>query len=163
MSKLISRLGGIAAAAAIPLAVCAGPADASVTRYHKSNGTVVSITTPDAVSTPVGTETRFPVTVSVAGPTGVRIANEKFLTAYGWGDSAWDGLSFASYGCWGRSLAPGQSCTSTVKFAPTFVGSHSEAYMLATGFGTMYGRFTATGLRSRVIAPPPTSSLPLAF
>jgi hypothetical protein len=161
MSKLISRLGGIAAVAALPLAVTAGPAAASVTRYHEANGTVVSITTPDTVSTPVGTETRFPVTVSVDGP-GLSIANEKFLTAYGWGDSQWDGLSFASYGCWGLSLAPGHSCTSTIKFAPTFVGSHTENYMLATGFGTLYGRFTVTGLRGRVISPQPTPSPLLA-
>jgi hypothetical protein len=102
------------------------------------------------------------VTVSVDGPSGVGIANEKCLTAYGWGDDQWDGLSFASYGCWGRSLAPGRSCTSTIKFTPTFVGSHTESYMLATGFGTLYGRFTATGLRARVIAPPPIVSAPLA-
>jgi hypothetical protein len=162
MSKLISWLGGIAAAAALPLAVAAGPAAANVTRYHESNGTVVSIATPDTVSTAVGTETRFPVTVSVDGPAGVAIANEKFLTAYGWGDTQWNGLSFATYGCWGRSLAPGQSCTSSVRFAPTFVGSHTESYMLATGYGTLYARFTATGLRGRVIAPLPTPSPPLA-
>ncbi|HEV7752247.1 MAG TPA: hypothetical protein VGO71_11945 [Baekduia sp.] len=161
MFKLISRLGAIAAATAVPLAVAAGPAAASVTRYHESNGTVVTITTPDTVSTPVGTETRFPVTVSVDGPSAVAIANEKFLTAYGWGDSQWDGLSFASYGCWGLSLAPGHSCTSTVRFAPTSVGSHTENYMLATGFGNLYGRFTATGVRARVIAPTP--SPPLAY
>jgi hypothetical protein len=100
--------------------------------------------------------------VSVDGPSKVAIANEKFLTAYGWGDSQWDGLSFASYGCWGRSLAAGQSCTSTVSFAPTFVGSRSEAYMVATGSGTLYGRFTATGQRARIIAPQPTPALTLA-
>lgn len=162
MPKLISWFAGIAAAAALPLAVAAGPADASSTRYHESNGSVVTITTPDTVSAAVGTAAQFPVTVSVDGPAGVAIANEKFLTGYGWGDTQWDGLSFASYGCWGRSLAPGQSCTSTVRFAPTFLGSHSEAYMLATGYGTMYARFTATGLRGRIIAPQPTAPRTLA-
>src|SRR4051812_460236 len=162
MSKLMTRLGGIALAAALPLAVTAGPASANVTRYHKANGTVVTITTPDNVATPVGTEKRFPVTVSVNGPSGVLTADEKIQTAYGWGDSQWDGLSFASYGCWHIALAPGHSCTSTLKFAPTFTGTHSEAYRLETGFGTMYGRFTATGLRSRVIAPPPIVVAPLA-
>jgi hypothetical protein len=162
MSKLISRLGGIAAVAALPLAVTAGPAAANVTRYHESNGDVVTITTPDTVSAPVNGQTQFPVTVSVDGPYGLAIANEKFLTAYGSGDSQWDGLSFASYGCWGLSLAPGHSCTSMVKFAPTFIGSKTEAYMLATGVGTLYGRFTATGLRARVFPPvAPTPSPPL--
>jgi hypothetical protein len=163
MSKLYIRLAGIAAAAAsLPLVVAAGPAAANVTRYHESNGDVVTLTTPDTVSTAVGTETRFPVTVSVAGPAPVQIANEKFLTAYGWGDSQWDGLSFAQYGCWGLTLAPGRSCTSTVKFAPTSVGTRTESYMLATGLGTLYGRFTATGLRSRILAQAPTPAPPLA-
>jgi hypothetical protein len=162
MPKLSPWFAGIAAAAALPLVVAAGPADASVTRYHASNGTVTTITTPDTVTAAVGTEARFPVTVSVDGPSKVAIANEKFLTAYGWGDSQWDGLSFASYGCWGRSLGAGQSCTSTVRFAPTFVGSRSEAYMVATGSGTLYGRFTATGQRARIIAPQPTPALTLA-
>ncbi|MGZ4269999.1 MAG: hypothetical protein ACXVFN_16965 [Solirubrobacteraceae bacterium] len=160
MSKTFpARLAGIAAAAAALLSLSAGPAAASVTRYHESNGTVVSITTPDSVSAFVGSQTQFPVTVSVDGPAPAVIANEKFLTAYGWGDSQWDGLSFAQYGCWGRTLAPGQSCTSKVNFAPTFVGTHSEAYMLATGYGNMYGRFSATGVRRLVISPTPSPVL----
>ena len=157
MSRLLSRLGGVAAAAALVLSVGVGSAAANVTRYHESNGDVVSITTPN-VSAAVGTQTQFPVTVSVDGPSPVYIATEKFLTAYGWGDSSWDGLSFAQYGCWGRSLAPGQSCTSTIAFTPNFVGNHTESYMLATGLGTMYGSFTATGLRYQ-IRPPVTGTL----
>ncbi len=159
MSKLLARLGGAAAAAALVLSIGAGAASATVTRYHESDGTVVSIATPGTVSTSVGAVIRFPVTVSVDGPYPVRIATEKFLTAYGWGDSTWDGLSFAQYGCWGLSLAPGQSCTSTIAFSPTFVGSHAESYMLATGVGTLYGSFTATGLRWQVVAPAPYPSL----
>jgi hypothetical protein len=159
MSKLLSRLGGVAAAAALVLSVGVGSAAANVTRYHESNGDVVSITTP-YVSTTVGTTTQFPVTVSVNRPSPVYIATEKFLTAYGWGDYSWDGLSFAQYGCWGRSLAPGQSCTSTIAFTPNFVGSHTGSYMLATGLGTLYGSFTATGLRWQV--SPPVVSPPLA-
>jgi hypothetical protein len=87
------------------------------------------------------------------------IANEKFLTAYGWGDTQWDGLSFAKYGCWGRTLHSGQSCTSTIAFTPAFLGTHNESYMLATGMGTLYGNFTATGYRSRVVEIPPNSGL----
>jgi hypothetical protein len=159
MSKLLSRLGGAAAAAALVLSVGVGSAAASVTRYHESNGTVVSITTPDSVSAALGTQSQFPVTVSVNGPSPVYIATEKFLTAYGWGDSSWDGLSFAHYGCWGRSLSPGQSCTSTIAFTPTFAGSHTESYMIETGFSApLYGSFTATGFRW-LIRPPVASSL----
>jgi hypothetical protein len=161
MSKLLSRLGGIAAAAALVLSVGVGSAAANVTSYHESNGDVVSISTPN-VSAPVGTQTQSPFTVSVTGPYPVYIATEKFLTAYGWGDSQWDGLSFAHYGCWGRSLSSGQSCTSTIAFAPTFVGSHTESYMLQTGFPSpLYGSFTATGLRRLAVpvVPPVTGTL----
>ena len=154
MSKLLSKIAGVAAAAALVLSVGVGSAAANVTRYHESNGDVVSINTPN-VSAVAGTTTTAPVTVSVEGPSPLAIANEKFLTAYGWGDSQWDGLSFANYGCWAHTLYPGQSCTSTIRFTPTFLGTHNESYMLATGNGTLYGNFTATGLRSyyRVIAP----------
>jgi hypothetical protein len=154
MSKLFSKIAGVAAAAALVLSVGVGSAAANVTRYHESNGDVVSINTPN-VSAVAGTMTTAPVTVSVEGRSPLVIANEKFLTAYGWGDSQWDGLSFANYGCWARTLYPGQSCTSTIRFTPTFVGTHNESYMLATGNGTLYGNFTATGLRAyyRVIAP----------
>ena len=152
MSKF-STIAGVAAAAALTLALGVGSAAANVTRYHESNGDVVSINTPN-VSATVGTTTNVPVTVSVSGPSPLVIANEKFLTAYGWGDSQWDGLSFANYGCWARTLYPGQSCTSTIRFTPTFVGTHNESYMVATGIGTLYGNFTATGVRVyRVIAP----------
>ena len=153
MSKLLSKIAGVAAAAALVLSVGVGSAAANVTRYHESNGDVVSINTPN-VSAVAGTTTTAPVTVSVEGPSPLAIANEKFLTAYGWGDSQWDGLSFANYGCWAHTLYPGQSCTSTIKFTPTFVGTHNESYMLATGNGTLYGNCTATGLRVyRIIAP----------
>src|SRR3954465_7048037 len=107
MSKLISRLGGIAAAAAVGLAVTAGAAAANVTRYHPSNGDVVTITTPDTVSAPVNGQAQFPVTVSVDGPAPLRTAWEKFLTPYGPDSQSTDGLSFGSYGCWSISLAPG--------------------------------------------------------
>jgi hypothetical protein len=156
MSKFIVRLGGVAAAAALVLSIGVGSASANVTRYHESDGTVVSITAPGTVSATVGSVTHFPVTVSVLGPTPLKIANEKFLTAYGWGDSQWDGLSFANYGCWGRTLYSGQSCTSTVAFSPTFVGTHSEAYMLGGSAGTwstLYANFTATGYRQPIIWP----------
>jgi hypothetical protein len=153
MSKLLARLGGVAAATALVLSVGVGSAAANVTRYHESNGTVVTINTPN-VATTVGTQIQSPVTVSVNGPSRLYIANEKFLnTLYGVGDYAFDGLTFAHYGCWGRSLSSGQSCTTTIAFAPSFLGSHSEAYMLATGMGTMYGHFTASGLRWQVVAP----------
>jgi hypothetical protein len=153
MSKLFSKIAGVAAAAALVLSVGVGSAAANVTRYHEPNGDVVSISTPN-VSAVAKTTATAPVTVSVVGRSPLLIANEKFLTAYGSGDSQWDGLSFANYGCWARTLYPGQSCTSTIRFTPTFVGTHNESYMLATGNGTMYGNFTATGLRVyRVIAP----------
>jgi hypothetical protein len=160
MSKFLSRLGGVAAAAALVLSVGVGSAAANVTRYHESDGTVVSINTPN-VSTTFGSTTQFPVTVSVTGPSSLYIANEKFLTAYGWGDYQWDSLSFARYGCWAVSLAPGQSCTSTIAFAPNFYGTHNESYMIATGFGTLYGSFTATGLRWQV--RPPVVYPPVAY
>jgi hypothetical protein len=153
MSKLFSKIAGVATAAALVLSVGVGSAAANVTRYHESNGDVISINTPN-IATTVGTTTNTPVTVSVNGPYGLRIANEKFLTAYGWGDSQWDDLSFASYGCWSVSLYNGESCTSTIAFSPSFVGTHNEAYMLATGVGTLYGSFTATGLRQRYVVGP---------
>jgi hypothetical protein len=154
MPKLLSHLAGVAAAAALVLSANAGSAAANVTRYHESNGDVITINTPN-VSAAVATTIKAPVTVSVSGPSPLLIANEKFLTAYGWGDSQWDGLSFANYGCWAHTLYPGQSCTSTIAFTPTFVGTHNESYMLATGNGTLYGNFTATGLRAYygIIAP----------
>ena len=155
MSKFLSRLGGVAAAAALVLSVGVGSAAANVTRYHESNGDVISINTPN-VSATVGTTTNTPVTVSVTGPYPLKIANEKFLTAYGWGDSQWDDLSFASYGCWGVSLYNGQSCTSTIAFSPSGVGTRNESYMLATGVGTLYGKFTTTGLRRRYVERPPS-------
>jgi hypothetical protein len=152
MSKLLTRLTGIVAAGAVVLAVGVGTASANVTNYHESDGTVVTINTPN-VATTVGTTTRVPFTVSVNGPSALKIANEKFLTTYGWGDSQWDGLSFGNYGCWGVSLYSGQSCTDTVAFTAGFLGTHNEAYMLATGIGTLYANFTATGLRQSVISP----------
>jgi hypothetical protein len=161
MSKLQARLGGIAAAAALVLSVGVGSAAANVTRYHESNGDTVTLSTPD-VSAALGTQAQSPVTVSVDGPAPVYIANEKFLnTLYGAGDYAFDGLTFAHYGCWARSLSSGQSCTTTIAFAPSFIGSHAESYMIATGVGTLYGNFTATGLRWRVIAPVVSGSLAL--
>ena len=57
MSRLLSRLGGVAAAAALVLSVGVGSAAANVTRYHESNGDVVSIATPN-VSAAVGTQSR---------------------------------------------------------------------------------------------------------
>jgi len=97
--------------------------------------------------------------VETARPSPLAIANEKFLTAYGWGDSQWDGLSFANYGCWARTLYPGQSCTSTIAFTPSFVGTQNESYMLETGRGNRYGGFTATGLRGYRVVLPPSSGL----
>ena len=161
MSKLFSKIAGVAAAAALVLSVGVGSAAANVTRYHESNGDVISINTPN-VSAALGTTTTVPVTVSVSGPSPLLIANEKFLTAYGWGDTQWDGLSFANYGCWAHTLYPGQSCTSTIAFTPSFLGTHNESYMLATGIGTLYGNFTATGLRARLILPIPPRPVLLA-
>jgi hypothetical protein len=155
MSKLFSKIAGVATAAALVLSVGVGSAAANVTRYHESNGDVISINTPN-ISATVGTTTNTPVSVSVNGPYPLKIANEKFLTAYGWGDSQWDDLSFANYGCWAQTLYPGQSCTSTIAFSPSFVGTHNESYMLATGMGTLYGNFTATGLRQRYVVGPPS-------
>lgn len=154
MSKLFTRLAGVAAAAALVLSVGVGSAAANVTSYHEANGTVLSITTPASVATAVGTTTKFPVTFSVQSAYPVKLGEEHILTPYG-GDSQWDGLTFAHYGCWGLLLAPGQSCTSTLAFTPTFVGTHSEGYMLATDYGTITANFTATGLRSiyGVLAP----------
>ena len=66
------------------------------------------------------------------------------------------------YGCWGVSLYSGQSYTDTIAYTPSAIGTHNEAYMLATGNGTLYSDFTATGLRWRVIPPvaaPPVGSL----
>ena len=158
MSKLLAKTAGVAAAAALVLSVGVGSAAANVTRYHESNGDVVSINTPN-VSAAVGTTTTVPVTVSVEGRAPLLIANEKFLTAYGWGDTQWDGLSFANYGCWAHTLYPGQSCTSTIAFTPRFLGTHNESYMLATGNGPLFGNSTATGLRARVVEIPPSSAL----
>src|SRR6202023_1543838 len=158
MSKLLSTIAGVAAAAALVLSVGVGSAAANVTRYHESNGDVITINTPN-VAAAVATTTKVPVSVSVSGPSPLLIANEKFLTAYGWGDSQWDGLSFPNYGCWAHTLYPGQSCTSTIAFTPRFLGTHNESYMLATGNGTLYGNFTASGLRARVVEIPPNSGL----
>jgi hypothetical protein len=158
MSKLFSTIAGVAAAAALVLSVGVGSAAANVTRYHESNGDVISINTPN-VSATVGTTTKVPVSVSLEGPTPLLIATEKFRTAYGWGDSQWDGLSFANYGCWARTLYPGQSCTSTIAFTPSFVGTQNESYMLETGRGNRYGGFTATGLRGYRVVLPPSSGL----
>jgi hypothetical protein len=158
MSKLLTRIAGVAAATALVLSIGIGSAAANVTRYHESNGDVITINTPN-VATTVGTTTTVPMTVSVSGRSPLLIANEKFLTVYGSGDSQWDGLSFANYGCWAQSLHSGQSCTSTIAFTPRFLGTHNESYMLATGIGTLYGNFTATGLRARVVEIPPNSGL----
>jgi hypothetical protein len=158
MSKLFSTIAGVAAAAALVLSVGVGSAAANVTRYHESNGDVISINTPN-VSATVGTTTKVPVSVSLEGPTPLLIATEKFRTAYGWGDSQWDGLSFANYGCWARTLYPGQSCTSMIAFRPSFVGTQNESYMLESGMGNLYGGFTATGLRGYRVLLPPTSGL----
>jgi hypothetical protein len=158
MSKLLSTIAGVTAAAALVLSVGVGSAAANVTRYHESNGDVITINTPN-VAAAVATTTKVPVSVSVSGPSPLLIANEKFLTAYGWGDSQWDGLSFANYGCWAHTLHSGQSCTSTIAFTPRFLGTHNESYMLATGIGTLYGNFTASGLRARVVEIPPNSGL----
>ena len=141
------------------LAIGVGSASANVTRYHEADGTVVTINTPNIATTP-GTQAQVPFTVSVNGPSPLYIANEKFLTAYGWGDSHWDGLSFAHYGCWARTLYSGQSCTDTIAFTPTGLGSNNEAYMLATGIGTLYSNFTAAGTRWPVISPPLTAYAP---
>src|ERR1700704_3115389 len=146
MSKLFPNIATLAAASAFVLCLGVGTASADVTRYHQSNGDVVTINTAN-VSAFVGATSKSQVSVSVTGPSPLVIANEKFLTAYGWGDTQWDGLSFASYGCWARTLYPGQSCTSTINFTPQFIGTHNESYMIATGVGTRYANFTATGLR----------------
>jgi hypothetical protein len=160
MSKLLTRLTGIVAAGALALTIGVASASANVTRYHEANGTV-TINTPNVAAT-VGTQTQAPFTVSVSGPSPLKIANEKFLTAYGWGDSQWEGLSFAHYGCWGVSLYSGQSCTDTIAYTPFGIGRRNEAYMLATGIGTLYGKFTATGIRRRVIPPVVASAGSLA-
>jgi hypothetical protein len=153
MFKLFPNIATLAAASAFVLCLGVGTASADVTRYHQSNGDVVTINTPN-VSAFVGATSKSQVSVSVTGPSPLVIANEKFLTAYGWGDSQWDGLSFAGYGCWAKTLYSGQSCTSTIAFTPASVGSLSESYMLATGSGTLYSHFTATGLRQyRVVSP----------
>ena len=158
MSKLLSRIAGVAAVAAVVLSAGVGSAAANVTRDHESNGEVITINTPN-VATTLGTTTKVPVSVSVSGPSPLLIANEKFLTAYGSGDTQWDGLSFAKYGCWAHTLYPGQSCTSTIAFTPQFLGTHNESYMLATGIGPLYAKFTASGLRARVVELPPNSGL----
>ena len=158
MSKLLSTIAGVAAAAALVLSVGVGSAAANVTRYHESNGDVITINTPNVAAT-VATTTKVPVSVSVSGHSPLLIANEKFLTAYGSGDTQCHGLSFANYGCWAHTLYPGQSCTSTIAFTPRFLGTHNESYMIATGIGTLYGNFTATGLRARVVEIPPNSGL----
>jgi hypothetical protein len=155
MSKLFSHIATTAAAAALISAVgVASASAATVTRTHESDGEVVSIQTSN-IAAVVGTTSKSTVAVSVSGPYAVRLATEKFLTAYGWGDSQWDGLSFASYGCWGRTLSPGQSCTTTIAFTPTFLGNHNESYMLESSSGNAYGGFTATGLRYQVISANP--------
>jgi hypothetical protein len=161
MSKLLTRLTGISAAGVPALTIGVGSASANVTRYHEADGTVVSINTPNVAAT-VGSQTQVPFTVSVSGPSPLKIANEKFLTAYGWGDSQFEGLSFANYGCWGVSLYSGQSCTDTIAYTPFGLGTRNEAYMLATGIGTLYGDFTATGLRRLVIPPVVTNAGSLA-
>jgi hypothetical protein len=161
MSKLLTRLTGISAAGALALTIGVASASANVTRYHEADGTVVTINTPNVAAT-VGSQTQVPFTVSVSGPSPLKIANEKFLTAYGSGDSQFEGLSFANYGCWGVSLYSGQSCTDTIAYTPFGLGTRNEAYMLATGIGTLYGDFTATGLRRLVIPPVVTNAGSLA-
>ncbi len=66
MSKLFSKIAGVAAAAGLVLSVGVSSAAANVTRYHESNGDIVSINAPN-VSAVAGTTTTAPVTVSVEG------------------------------------------------------------------------------------------------
>lgn len=157
MSRLLPKLAGIAAVAAVVVSVGVGSAAAKVTRYHESDGTVVSISTPN-VATTAGGQTQASVTVSVSGPSPLYIGPEGFLTGSGQGDGKWDGLSFVHYGCWTHAgpLYSGQSCTSTISFTPTFVGTHNETYLF---YGTsahlnadhaLYANFTASGLPSSV-------------
>jgi hypothetical protein len=161
MAKLLPRLGAVAAAAALVLVVGAGPASANTTSYHKSDGTVLSITTPDNVSVAYGSWTQFPVTVSVHGPSPVKILEEKLNTQYGpdMADPS-DGLSFGQYGCWGQTLTSGQSCTTQVKFVPTGVGPTGSwaAYMMLTSLNDytnpLRAPLTATGVcRTRACLP----------
>jgi hypothetical protein len=160
MAKLLPRLGAVAAAAALVLVVGAGPASANTTSYHKSDGTVLSITTPDNVSATYGSWTQFPVTVSVQGPSPVTILWEKLNTQYGpdMADPS-EGLSFGQYGCYGKTLTSGQSCTTQVKFVPTGVGPTSwAAYMILTSLNdytnALRAPFTATGVcRTRACLP----------
>jgi hypothetical protein len=161
MAKLLPRLGAVVAAAALVLVVGAGPASANTTSYHKSDGTVLSITTPDNVSAAYGSWTQFPVTVSVHGPSPVKILEEKLNTQYGpdMADAS-DGLSFGQYGCWGQTLTSGQSCTTQVKFVPTGVGPTASwaAYMMLTSLNDytnpLRAPLTATGVcRTRACLP----------
>ena len=161
MTKLLPRLGGVAAAAALLLVVGAGPASANTTSYHKSDGTVLSITTPDTVSALYGSQTQFPVTVSVNGPSPVGILQENLNTQNGpdSGDPS-DGLFFAQYGCWGQTLTSGQSCTTQLKFVPTGVGTTQSwaAYMILTSLNgytsPLRANLTATSVcRGRACLP----------
>jgi hypothetical protein len=156
MTKLLPRLGGVAAAAALLLVVGAGPASANTTSYHKSDGTVLSITTPDNVSATYGSQTQFPVTVSVNGPSPVNILQEKLNTQNGpdIGDPG-NGLFFAQMGCWGKTLTSNQSCTTQLKFVPTGIGTTQDwaAYMILTSLNgyakPLRADLTATGVPCR--------------
>ena len=144
MSKLFSRLAGVAAAGAIFLSIGVASAAANVNTYSEPNGDVVTIHTSN-VSAPVGTTTTVPVTVSLTGSHPMSFGLEKVLnTLYDIPDSQFDGLSIAKYGC-STTLWPGQSCLSTIAFTPNFVGTHNEAYVAASEYGPLLGRFTATG------------------
>jgi hypothetical protein len=154
MTKLLPRLGGIAAAAVLLLVVGAGPASANTTSYHKtcpaypSSQTVVSITAPDTVSATVGSQTQFPVKVSVSGPCALQIVTERIFTNSGL-DGQVDGLT-QPLGCWGKTLTSGQWCTSQISFVPDGVETlNNEKYVIETNLGEMQQFFTATGVPCR--------------
>src|ERR1700744_216251 len=147
MPKILSRFAGLVAAGSLVLSVGAGTAAAKVTTYQ-ANGDTVSITTPSAVSTPVGTTLDFPVTVSVQGSSPLDVPVEYVSDLNGWGPRTTNGLSLQS-GCWDVLLGPGQSsCKATLAWTPHGVGSATDGYIIVTPFGEMTANFGVTGART---------------
>ena len=161
MSRLLPKLAGIAAVAAVVLSVGVGSAAAKVTRYHESDGTVVSISTPN-VATTAGSQTQASVTVSVSGPSPLYIGPEGFLTGSGQGDGKWDGLSFVHYGCWthaGRST-PASPARRRSRSRPRS-SAHTTRHTCSTGRAPISTRTTpCTPTSPPQGCPPPSGRRP---
>ena len=154
MSRLLPRLAGVAAAAALVLSVGVGSAAASVTSYQAPQAsavmpqaTAVSILAPN-VSATVGTTTHFIVKVTNMGSSPVNTAGMYFSQDLTVGD-----FTPADWGCEYQRLNPGDTCQETIAFTPRYIGTTHVTIELTGTFGAADGGFFATGLRPSVLPP----------